>query len=162
MTDTIILESVHIVSTQGVLGGKPRIDGRRMSVQQVAVEYTGGASVDEIAAAYMLTPAQIYAALSYYYDHQAEIDQQIKEDHEWVEGIKKERRDFAGTESDDDVLDKVMTANAAAHEFGVTDRTVRDAIEAGKIEAIKSAGTWLIRRADAEARWGKKRKRSSD
>ena len=159
MADTIVLEMIHIVSTEGVLGGKPRIDGRRISVQQVAVEYTGGASVDEIADAYALTPAQIHSALAYYYDHRAEIDQKIEEDHEWVEGIKKERREFARTEDDDDVLDKVMTSNAAAHAFGVTDRTVRDAIEAGKIEAIKSAGTWLIRRADAEARWGKKRKR---
>lgn len=157
MADTTILESIRIVSTPGVLSGKPRIEGRRISVQHVAVHYNQGWPIAEIAEAYDLTPAQIHAALAYYYDHQAEIDQKIKEDNEWVEQIKKERRDFAGTDNDDDVLNAVMTATAAAHRFGITDRTVRDAIEQGKIEAIKSAGTWLIRRADAEARWGKKR-----
>jgi excisionase family DNA binding protein len=156
LTDTIILETVQIVSTPDVLGGNPRIDGRRIAVAQVASQYTSGWLIDEIAEAYDLTYAQVHAALSYYYDHRAEIDLAAKEEAEWVEHIRKERRDFAGTD-DDDVLNAVMTATAAAKEFGVTDRTVRDAIEAGKIEAIKSAGTWLLRRADAEARWGKKK-----
>jgi excisionase family DNA binding protein len=154
MADTIILDMVHIVSTPGMLGGKPRIEGRRISVQHVAEHYNNGWPIDEIAEAYNLTPAQIHAALAYYYDHRAEIDQSSREEEEWVEQIEKERVEFAKT---DDVLNAVMTPAAAAHEFGITDRTVRDAIESGKIDAIKSAGSWLIRRADAEARWGKKR-----
>ncbi len=156
MADTIVLDTIRIVSTPGVLSGKPRIEGRRISVQHVAEHYNAGWPIEEIAEAYDLTPAQIHAALAYYYDHRDEIDQKIKDDNEWIEQIKKERRDFAGT-NDDDVLNAVMTATAAAKQFGITDRTVRDAIEGGKIEAIKSAGTWLIRRADAEGRWGKKR-----
>jgi len=157
MADTILLNTVQIVSTPGVLDGAPRIDRHRISVAQVASYHLrGGWPIEEISEAFNLTLAEIHAALSYYYDHREDIDRALQEEADWVEQIKKERRDFAGT-TDDDVLNAVMTANAAAKEFGVTDRTVRDAIEAGKIEAIKSAGTWLIRRADAEARWGKKR-----
>lgn len=155
MADTINLDTIHIVSTEDVLGGQPRIDGRRISVAQVAsCHVRGGWPVEEIAEAFNLTLAEVHAALSYYYDHREEIDKALQAEEEWVEQIKKEQRDFAGTE---DVLDAVMTATAAAQKFGITDRTVRDAIEQGKIQAIKSAGTWLVRRADAEARWGKKR-----
>lgn len=155
MADTINLDMVHIVSTENVLGGQPRIDGHRISVAQVAsCHVRGGWPVEEIAEAFNLTLAEVHAALSYYYDHQEEIDKALQAEEEWVEQIKKEQRDFAGVE---DVLDAVMTATAVAQKFGITDRTVRDAIEQGKIEAIKSAGTWLVRRADAEARWGKKR-----
>jgi excisionase family DNA binding protein len=156
MADTIILDTIHIVSTPGVLGGKPRIEGTRMSVLQiVAYRDIQGWPLEEIAEAFNLTLAQIHVALAYYYDHRAAIDQAIREESEWVEQIETERREFART---DDVLNAVMTPAAAAHEFGITDRTVRDAIEQGKIDAIKSAGSWLIRRADAEARWGKRRK----
>ncbi len=125
-----------------------------MSVQQIA-EYHVHANwpVQEIAEAFNLTPGQVHMALAYYFDHQAEIEQAIKHKRDDVDKIYKEQRDFAGT---DDVLHAVMTPAAAARVFGVTDRTVRDAIEAGKIDALKSGGTWLIRRADAERRWGKR------
>ncbi|MEX1019225.1 MAG: DUF433 domain-containing protein [Litorilinea sp.] len=68
----------HIVSTPGVAGGKPRIDGGRITVQNIVVWHEQmGYSVDEIATLYDLTLAQIYAALAYYYDHKQEIDQSI-------------------------------------------------------------------------------------
>lgn len=124
-----------------------------MSVQQIAEHYEHARwPVEEIIAAFGLTEAQIYAALAYYYDHQDEIDRAIAEKDAWVEQLRAEREAFAGTPN---VFDVVMTAAAAAAEFNVSPRTVRDAIEHGWIEAHKSAGTWLIRRADAEARWGK-------
>jgi uncharacterized protein (DUF433 family) len=154
MNNTAILDTIHIVSTEGMLGGRPRIDGRRISVQQIAEHRIhAGWTPEEIAEALNLSLAEVYAALSYYYDHREEIDQSIQQKNEWAEQIKKEQRDFAGQ---NDVLSAVMSAKAVAVEFGISDRTVRDAIEHGWIEAVKSAGTWLIRRKDAEARWGKK------
>jgi hypothetical protein len=39
-----------------------------------------GQSLKIIAGKYDLAPAAVYAAMSYYYDHRAEIDQSIQED----------------------------------------------------------------------------------
>ena len=68
----------HIVSTPGVLGGKPHIKGHRISVQDVAIWHERlGQSVDEIATDYPLTLGQVYAALAYYHDHRAAIDAEL-------------------------------------------------------------------------------------
>lgn len=51
-------------------------------------------------------------------------------------------------------LDSVMTSAEVCEAFALSESAVRKAIERDTIPARKSAGTWLIRRADAEARWG--------
>lgn len=151
-----VLDTIAIVSTPGVLGGKPRIDGRRISVQHVVRHHLmAGWPIEEIAEAFNLSFGEIHAALSYYYEHKDEIDATIRAEQAEVEQIIAERQAFAGTE---DALKAVISAAAAATIYNLSPRTVRDAIEQGKIEAIKSGGTWLLRRADAEARWGKRRK----
>jgi uncharacterized protein (DUF433 family) len=60
--------------------GVARIDGTRIKVVHVAKEKVGrGATAEQIREAFPhLSLAQIYAALSYYYDHQAEYDAQIR------------------------------------------------------------------------------------
>ena len=64
----------HIARSQDVLGGKPHIAGRRISVQNVATWHEQmGLSVEEIAAEYNLSLAAVYAALAYYHDHRGEI-----------------------------------------------------------------------------------------
>jgi uncharacterized protein (DUF433 family) len=71
----------HIEITPGVAGGKPRIAGHRITVQNIVIWHERmGKTVDEISAEYNLTLADIYAALAYYFDHQDEIDQNIEED----------------------------------------------------------------------------------
>jgi uncharacterized protein (DUF433 family) len=83
----------HIVSTPGICGGKPRIDGHRITVQNIAIWHEQlSQSPEEIAADYELTLAQIHAALAYYYDHREEIDRQIKEDDEFVEKMMAEQQ----------------------------------------------------------------------
>src|SRR5687767_11633851 len=64
-------------------GYRPRIDGTRITVQQV-VEYRKIYAWDEaqIAEAFRLTLAQVYAALTYYYDHQSDIDAALAHDRE--------------------------------------------------------------------------------
>ena len=52
------------------------------------------------------------------------------------------------------VLDAVMTVQEIAEAFGIDDGGIRATIARGAIAARKAGGTWLIRRADAEARWG--------
>jgi uncharacterized protein (DUF433 family) len=75
----------HIVSTPDTLGGKPRLAGRRISVEDIAVWHERmGKSVDEIAAEYDLSLAEVHAALAYYFDHKAEIDQQLADGEAWV------------------------------------------------------------------------------
>jgi uncharacterized protein (DUF433 family) len=70
----------HITGHPGISGGEPLIRGTRITVQRIVEMTRAGESVEGILEAYPhLTPAQVHAALSYYYDHQAEIDQLIEE-----------------------------------------------------------------------------------
>jgi uncharacterized protein (DUF433 family) len=60
--------------------GKPRITGTRIRVHDIANTYVHAKqSVEWIVENFEVTPAQIYAALSYYYDHQEQIDREIRE-----------------------------------------------------------------------------------
>lgn len=54
-----------------------------------------------------------------------------------------------------DPLTEVMTTKEAETEFGLKTSTAKKAAQRGSIPARKSGGTWLIRRVDAQARWGK-------
>src|SRR5271166_6349892 len=80
----------HIVATPGTCGGKPRISGTRIRVQDVMIWHERlGRSAEEIVRDFpQLSVAQIYAALAYYYDHRLEIDAQIREDEQTVEAMK--------------------------------------------------------------------------
>ena len=70
----------HIVATPDTLGGKARIAGRRISVEDIAIwQVKLGETVDEICSEYDLSLAEVHAALAYYYDHQAEIERDINE-----------------------------------------------------------------------------------
>jgi len=65
----------YIVRTPGVLGGKPRLDGHRIAVQHIAIEYEWqGLCPEEIREQHPgLTLAQVHAALAYFFDHRDEI-----------------------------------------------------------------------------------------
>ncbi|MFM7382528.1 MAG: DUF433 domain-containing protein [Microcystaceae cyanobacterium] len=73
--------SEHIQITPGVCGGKPRIAGHRIRVQDVAIWYEQlRMSPDDIVYHYpSITLADVHAALTYYYDHLDEIRQDIRE-----------------------------------------------------------------------------------
>jgi uncharacterized protein (DUF433 family) len=80
----------HIEITPGVAGGKPRIVGRRIKVQDIAIWHERiGLSVDEIATEHDLSLADIHAALSYYFDHREQIDRDIAEGDAFVEELKR-------------------------------------------------------------------------
>jgi uncharacterized protein (DUF433 family) len=79
----------HIEVTTGVAGGKPRITGRRITVQNIVVWHEHmGLSADEIASAHDLTLADVYAALAYYFDYRAEIDASIRDDAAFVAALR--------------------------------------------------------------------------
>ncbi|NOX61159.1 MAG: DUF433 domain-containing protein [Chloroflexi bacterium] len=80
----------YIETTPGIVGGKPRIAGRRISVQDVAIWHERlGRSVDEIAHEYDLSLAEVYAALAYYHAHRHEIDKAIEEDEAFVQKMRE-------------------------------------------------------------------------
>src|SRR5690349_4996666 len=66
----------HIEVSVGVCGGKPRIAGHRISVQDIVLSHQrAGMSPDEIVSAFpTITLSDVYAALAYYHDHRGQID----------------------------------------------------------------------------------------
>ena len=87
-------ERVRIVSTPGTCGGKPRIDGHRITVKHIVLEHQrSGMSLDEIVSAYpSLTLSDVYSALAYYQDHRSDIDADIKaDDDHWAEMEQQNR-----------------------------------------------------------------------
>lgn len=82
----------HIQITPGVCGGKPRIAGHRIKVQNIVIWYElRGMSPDEIVYHYpSITLADVHAALTYYYDHREEIRQDLAEDEAMVQKMKAE------------------------------------------------------------------------
>lgn len=69
-----------IVRTPGVLGGRPRIAGTRISVATITLLDRQGVSPELIAADEypQLSLAQVYAALAYYHANRPTIDEEIE------------------------------------------------------------------------------------
>lgn len=87
------LKHLYIERKKGVCGGEPVIVGTRISVSLIVELEQLGHSVDEIVSMYPhITHAQVYDALSYYYDHKKEIDKIIRENKEdyWLKKTKAE------------------------------------------------------------------------
>ena len=64
-----------LVSSPDVCGGRLRIEGTRITVNQIVTLYKGGSGAEEIADRYpQLTMAHIYAALAYYHANREEIE----------------------------------------------------------------------------------------
>ena len=79
----------HIEITPGIAGGKPRIAGHRITVQNIVIWHERmGLSADEIASDYSLDLSEVYSALAYYYDYREEIDQAIRDDEALVAELR--------------------------------------------------------------------------
>ena len=92
MATKIKTEHPHIVCVPGVCGGRPVIHGTRIAVWLVAGWFRQGYTPEEIQKMYpQLTLAQIHDALSYYYDHQAEIEEDIRENNPSEEELENLR-----------------------------------------------------------------------
>ena len=144
------IEHINISAQSSV----PRIRGHRITVSFIVrLIYQQGTTVQEVAEAYKLTPGEVYAALSYYHDHQEEVDGLLQQgDEAWRQALQ-ENSALAEHERLNDVQ-RVMTVKEAAYQFGVAERTIREALEEGWVSGRKAAGVWLISRQAAEARWG--------
>lgn len=85
------LKHPYITRQKGVSGGKPVVKGTRLRVAQIALEYERlGWTPDEIIQAHPhLTLAQVHDALSYYYQHAAEINADLLANERQVEELRK-------------------------------------------------------------------------
>ncbi|MDB9447874.1 DUF433 domain-containing protein [Anabaena sp. CS-542/02] len=79
----------HIEITPGICGGKPRIAGHRIRVQDIVIKHEQmGMSVDEILDHHPgISLSDVYAALAYYHDHRDEIRQQMRESETFIKGV---------------------------------------------------------------------------
>lgn len=80
----------HIEATPGIAGGKPRIAGRRITVENIVVwSERLGMSPDDIAAEFELSLADIHAALAFYFDHREEIDRSLADGEAFAEALRR-------------------------------------------------------------------------
>jgi uncharacterized protein (DUF433 family) len=169
MLDSTIQAITYIVTTPGHLGGKPHIAQRRIGVHDIVIAHLHlGESIEEVASNYELRLAEVYAALSYYYDHQAQIDAIIAQLEATERRLKPPEVELAARRAALEARypslanllqhhdpDRDMTPPAIAAEFGVSEQAIREAAAKGWIPARKEGKVWLIRRQDALARWQK-------
>jgi uncharacterized protein (DUF433 family) len=73
MAEAVKTEHPHIVRLEGICGGEPVIDGLRVAVRHVVTLHRSGETILEIAEALNITEAQVFHALSYFFDHREEI-----------------------------------------------------------------------------------------
>jgi uncharacterized protein (DUF433 family) len=88
MVEAVISE--HIESTPGICGGRPRIAGHRIRVEDVVAWHERqGMSPDEIVDLFpQITLADIYAALAYYHDHREEIRELMRQDDAYADAMR--------------------------------------------------------------------------
>ena len=81
---TNILSINEIVSDPKVRGGRPVIAGTGIRVSDIVAynRYGDKLTAEQIATDFRLSLGQVHAALAYYYLHQDDIDQQMRDDDE--------------------------------------------------------------------------------
>jgi uncharacterized protein (DUF433 family) len=83
------LSKEHIVSDPDICMGKPRIAGTQFTVKDAVIQHhSQGMSLIEISTNWKLPLPGVYAAMAYYHDHKVEIDQELKDDKEFVRKLR--------------------------------------------------------------------------
>jgi len=73
MAEALKTEHPHIVRLEGICGGEPVIDGLRVTVRHVVTLHQRGENTLEIAESLGISEAQVFHALSFFFDHRDEI-----------------------------------------------------------------------------------------
>jgi len=85
-----VLET-NLVRTPGICGGRLRIDGTRMTVNQIVTLHNQGLSAEQIVEQYPhRTLAEIYAVLAWYHAHKAEFDRELADEGEAEERLHEQ------------------------------------------------------------------------
>ena len=80
-----------IASNPKVRNGRPCVLGTGLRVADVVIASLFQLQTpDEIAVGFGITLAQVYAALAYYYEHKAELDQDIQEQIATTKALKEQ------------------------------------------------------------------------
>ncbi len=70
----------YIVRDSTIYDGEPIVENTRTGVRHIILLFQGGQDPEEIAAGQRLSLAQVYDAISYFYDHEDEIKYYIRDD----------------------------------------------------------------------------------
>jgi len=83
-------DRVRIVSTPGICGGRPRIDGHRIQVEDIAIwhERMGMRPADIVSEYPSITLADVHGALAYYYENREQIDADIEAAKKYAEEMR--------------------------------------------------------------------------
>ena len=90
MTTSTPVSTEHIDIDPAICGGRPRIKGTRIRVQDIVTEhFFQGLGPEEIVSAFPhLTLADVHAALANYFDHIDEIRQRMRQDQEYADKMR--------------------------------------------------------------------------
>lgn len=82
----------HIATDPDVRSGRPFILGTGVTVADIAIaKVYHRHDANAIAISYDLTLPQVYAALAYYYEHKADVDEEIRTRQNIAETMKENR-----------------------------------------------------------------------
>jgi uncharacterized protein (DUF433 family) len=85
----------HVTKDPEVCGGKACVDGTRIRVMDVVSLKRQGVIPEKMLEAYpSLNLAQVYAALSYYYEHPEEIEASFAEDGSWEADHERAKAEY--------------------------------------------------------------------
>ena len=81
----------RIVKTPGTCGGRARIAGHRVRVQDIVIWHEHqGMSPDQIVSEIpTITLSDVHSALAYYFDHVQEIQDEMRADRAYAEGMRQ-------------------------------------------------------------------------
>lgn len=93
----ITVESIDLITIDPqVRGGRPCIAGTGLRVIDIVMATLfHGRTPGELASDYDLSLAEVYAALAYYYQHKADLDQDIREQVDLAQLLKQQDRGSA-------------------------------------------------------------------
>jgi uncharacterized protein (DUF433 family) len=67
----------YVIRDSDIYGGEPIVEGTRTAVRHIILLFQSGKDPEEIASIHHLSLAQVYDAISYFYDNDAEIEHYI-------------------------------------------------------------------------------------
>ncbi len=80
-----------LISTPDVCGGRLRIEGTRITLNQIATLYKQGLSAEDIADQYPhISLAQVYSALAYYHTNREAVEAELAAEKAEAERLEKE------------------------------------------------------------------------
>lgn len=88
-----VIQEINLIAVNpAIRNGRPYIIDTTITVHDVAIaKLYHDRDADGIAEWYGLTLPQVYAALSYYYDHKSTVDEQVCEQIQRAETLQKQR-----------------------------------------------------------------------